>query len=471
MVTATREAVEGAQIVALQELNRRHFDRFLTHAQIRSDDPLHPTVAPWQPWPYLTARAEAWAAGQSEVVLKARQLGYTWLLAAYLCWRARQGWACAVISKGQEEARAVLSRVRFIEERLPDYLRESGTFNADSAAWPSGGSIRAFPSTNDAGVSYTFQLVAFDEFAMHPFGASNLGSITPTIGAGGQMLIMSTADPALGPSGIFHDMYWASKQGLTGYAAHFEPWYSRPDRDERWLRRMRQAYVGISEEFDAWYPETDTAAFVARSGLVFPQFSQLRHVRASGTPIAGSVRVVAGVDFGGGDPTAIVVLGMDKRQHTHQYAEFYRRGPVGADDLAGFLVRNMPRGGTVVCDPSQTVAIETLKRQTPDTFRVIPADNKRGEGLGMVAFLLDNDRLTIDPTCTDSIAEFPGYRWSTRVDSNDKTRYATTTPVDHHADAMDARRYAVLEITAMLHSGVSLPKRSLAGRPLARRAA
>lgn len=450
----------------------KSFPFFLRHCKIRSDDPLNPGVAPWMPWDYLTTRAEAWATGKSEIILKARQLGYTWLLAAYLDWRARNGWQCAVISKGQDESRSVLRRVRFIEDRLPEYMRVGAKFNADDAVYPDGGRVTALPSTDDAGIGETNQLVAFDEFAFHPHGAPNYGAITPTVSAGGQMLMMSTADPGLGPSGIFHDLYWLSKAAETGYNAHFEPWYSRPGRDAAWLASERAKFRGIPEEFDAWYPDTDHAAFTAKSGLVFPQFSQLRHVRSAGTALEYATRIVAGVDFGGGDPTAIVVLGLDKTQHVHQYSEFYKRGAVAVDEIAGFLARAIPAGhpATVVCDPSQGVAIETLNRSTPRHILVRAADNKRGEGLGMVAFLLENDRLSIDPSCHDSIAEFPGYRWANKTDPNDKTRYATTAAVDHHADAMDARRYAVLEITAMLHDGVTMPKRTMHGKPLARSA-
>jgi hypothetical protein len=460
--TLTRDVALAYEMQAI--LCTQSFTEFLSHVMIRSDDPLNPTVSPWQPWPYLTERAEAWSTGQSEVVLKARQLGYTWLLAAYMNWRARNGWQCAVISKGQDYSRAVLKRVKFIEDNLPSHLQSGASVQTDAAQYPSGGLITAFPSAPDAGIGDTNQLVAFDEFAFHPHGAANYSAIQPTTGAGGQMLIMSTADPEMGPSGVFPDLYWNSKNGLTGYYAHFEPWHARPGRDKAWLVQERAKFIGMPEEFPAWYPDTDVEAFVGRVGLVFPQFSTQRHVLAASVPIADCVRVVAGVDFGGGDPTAITVLGMDKTHRVHQYSEFYKRGAVGVDELAGFLSRNIPKGGTVVCDPSQGVAIETLNRQTPDRIHVRAADNKRGEGLGMVAFLLDNDRLSIDPTCTNSIAEFPGYRWATRVDSNDKTRYATTTPVDHHADAMDARRYAVLEITAMLSSNVGPRVRKLNGR-------
>lgn len=452
-------------IVAAQKLTTDSFVDFLSYCKVRSDDPLNPTVTAWQPWPYLMEQAIAWESGQSEIVLKARQLGYSWLMAAYAVWRARNGAAVALISKGQLEARELIAKCAFVEAHLPEWLRADATARVDDIKFPGGGFIMAFPSTPDAGVSFTFQLVVMDEAHFHPYAAQNYSAIRPTLSAGGQFIAGSTADPSLGPNGWFPAIYWASKAGATGYGARFIPWHVRPGRDDAWYKTERSAYTGLPEEFDAYYPDSDAAAFVARSGLVFPQFSTMRHVLAAPHGLADCVRVVAGVDFGGGDPTAVVVLGLDKRHHVHQYAEFYKRGAVATDEIIAFLRPYKP--GAVVCDPSQGVAIETMRRQG---IPARAANNKRGEGLGMVSFLLDHDRLTIDPTCQDSIAEFPGYRWPMRVDPNDKTRYATTTPVDHHADAMDARRYAVLEITAMLHDSVQLPKRSMSGRPLARSA-
>ncbi|MDA1010498.1 MAG: hypothetical protein O2888_03380, partial [Chloroflexi bacterium] len=95
---------------------------------------------------------------------------------------------------------------------------------------------------------------------------------------------------------------------------------------------------------------------------------------------------------------------------------------------------------------------------------------KRSEGMESVAFLLETDRLTIHAGCVDSIAEFPGYRWRESVDPNSKERYATHTPVDHHADAHDARRYAAVELLAHLRPSAMLPTFSMQGTRLARNA-
>lgn len=457
--------------LALQERERRQCSRsvldFTEHLSIRTDDPLHPEPQPLTLWPHQRERLESLDAGNSEVILKARQEGFTTgIVAPYMLHRAMwMGWSVAYYSVDQQAARTQMSRLKAMWSSLPAHLRTPCRWTADEAFFEDGGVIRAFASTDHAGISYTFNLVVMDEAAFHPFGALNYAAVRPAV-ARGQMVILSTADPSLGPSGFFHDIYWASTRGETGYNAVFVPWYARPGRDSDWYERERKAFTGRSEEFDAYYPDSDAAAFVARSGLVFPQFSTARHVRSALFPLESARRVVAGVDFGGGDPTAVVILGMDGSQRIHQFAEFYERGPIGADRIGGFISQYPV--DAVMCDPSQGTAIATLQQTFGLPAR--PADNRRGDGLGLVAFLLDNDRLTIDPTCTNSIAEFPGYRWATRTNPADKTRYATSTAVDDHADAHDARRYAVVELLALLMPHAKLATRAMGGRPLARRA-
>lgn len=421
----------------------------------------------WQKWPYLVERALSWEARNSESVVKARQLGISWLAASYGLWRAmyHQYHHVAIFSVGQREARVQLARSRFIYENLPREYQRPVKFKTDEAECGSGSVLVAFPSTEHTGISYTFRVVIRDEAAFHPYAAENYAAVQPTLSAGGQFIDMSTANPRLGPSGHFHDTYWASKRGETGYTAVFIPWDARPGRDAKWLAKQRAAFTGLPDEFDAYYPSTDAAAFVARSGLVFPQFSEYRHVKPAPFTIESAKRIVVGVDPGGGDPTAAVVLGFDGFR-IHQFAEYYELGTSGADaaNIGGFIAQ-YPRPDTVLVDPSQTSLIGTLQGSAFG-YNALPADNRRGDGLGLVAFVLENDRLTIDPACKHSIAEFAGYRWSTRVDPSDRTRYNTSTPVDHHADAHDARRYAVAELLAMLMPHAALPKRALGGRPM-----
>lgn len=415
------------------------FVSFLASSRIRSDDPLNPGVADWQPWQHLVERAEAWERGASEVILKDRQLGFTWLLAAYLCWRARySGWQCGVWSKGQIEARKLLDRVEFIDT----WSGGGGKHTADESEWPNGGLVHAFASTESAGVSFTFQVAAMDELAFHPWGGENYTALQPTLSAGGQFIAFSTANPLLGGSGVFHDLYWASKRHETPYTALFVPWHARPGRDQVWLARQRAAYKGFPDEFDAYYAETDTAAFTGKSGVVYPMFSEERHVKAKPCEWRDCKRRVVGIDWGGrgeGNPMAIIPLGLTGLDRIHQFGEYYEQrvdDPLSAAVEYINLLRH--RGGVdlVVYDPSEDSMGRTLAAVlAQDNIPCGPANNDRGRGLGLVAYLLANDLLTIGKGCTESIAEFPLYRVQRKRDPNDRTTYATSSPVDHHGDA------------------------------------
>lgn len=446
--------------LAAEALCRQSFPYFLTWCKIRSDDPLSPGVIPLEPWPFQIERAEAWERGESEVILKERQMGFSAVLVApYLLWRSMYfGWTCGYLSKGEAEAVEEIARIAAIYEELPAFLKVPGRVRSQDATFDGGGRVIAFPSTASAGISYTLQCVVMDEASFHPYGAANFAAIQPAASKG-QFIIQSTADPEIGPSGFFHDMYWASKKGETPYRAVFVA-RCRPDRDEAWYARARSAYAGNQERFDAYYPETDAQAFTGRSGLVYPMFSEQRHV-----PLIhpwrweDSVRHVAGADFGGGDPTACLPHGLSGTHKIHQFGEFYQRGPVSVYDIASFLGQWPSKRGIAVCDPSEPVAIETLDVALRGTgWRAQAADNRRGEGIGFVAELLADDRITIHAECKESIAEFPGYRWAERTDPNDKTRFATKTPVDHHADGHDARRYAVMELLSMIRKQTTIPK-------------
>ncbi len=462
--------------VAAEALCRQSFAEFLTWCKIRSDDPLDPGIIDLHPWPYQIERAESWQAGTSEVILKERQLGFTQvLIAPYYLWRAMyHGWACGYWSVDQPAARKQLKRIAAIWETLPDFLKTKATFRADDADFESGGTIQVFPSTEHGGISYTLQLAGMDEAGFHPYGAANFAAISPAVSKG-QVIILSTADPELGPAGFLHDIYWASKRGETGLRAVFEA-RRRPDRGPEFYAREKARYAGQLERFNAYYPETDAEAFVGKSGLVYPGFNPVKHVwvpqgdRFHPWEWDDSKRKVMGVDFGGGDPTAVTVLGMDGRQHVHQFGEFYRKGSVSVYDIAGYI-SEWEGPGDVLCDPSQGVAIETLDQALRGTgWTARKADNKRAEGLELVNILIETDRLTIHADCKDSVAEFAGYRWRESVDPNSKVRYATHTPVDHHADAMDARRYALMELLAHLRDMMTLTNRdAISRRPLARK--
>ena len=473
MVTADPPKVTPEQRAYLaglaeRELCKRSFVRFLSHVQILTDDPINPRAIPFEPYPYQVERAEAWEGHASEVIGKARQLGFSWLVAAYMVWRAMfHGWAVGYYSRGEKEARhQIKGRVEFVWKHLPRHIRGKYTKSDTLLEFADGGSILAFPGTEDAGVGYTFQLIVADECAFHAYGAQNYAAYRPTLSAGAQFLAISTADPELGPSGFFWELYTDAEDGLNGYDAVFVPWYARPERhvldsetrevqpNAWWYEREKRAYKGMPDSFPAFYPGEAGEMFIGRQGLVFHMFSEARHVRESDpVPWESCIYRYASYDLGGGDPTAIVILGLyraaDGSKKVHQYDEFYKRdGAATIDELYQWLLpwHTLAPFWHIEPDPvgAAGAIAQSLRSLLGDCVAIQPKTRDAVEKRNIQAMYLENDWLSINAKCKASIREFSSFRWRKNTDPNSKERYAIGTPVNHHGDAIAARGQAII---------------------------
>jgi hypothetical protein len=402
------------------------------------------------PWPYQMERARAWEERSDEVILKARQIGVTELAAAYAAYRAENGMAVLVLSKGLRESRAFLRRAR-------DVLLMRGalgeTDNADSLITGAGGEIMALPATRDAGRSFTAGLVIVDEAAFHPWAAYNYAAYRPAMADGGQLLIVSTAN---GSSGWYHEM-WKAAPG-NGLKPVFLSWRERPSRGDAWLQKERAAYEGIQAEFAQEYPESPEEAFIAHSGLVYGMdedgvsiFQRQRNVRSAPCEWGEYKWRLAGVDPGGRDPTAVGLIGVTKDDRVHFHALLHRKTPTGLDEIGDYLLRwnkdaPFTREGITV-DPSSRVTAETLYKLS---LPAKPANNDKGARIMFLRTLLKSGRLTIDPSIPQVVTEMESYYFAEPSEHGQSNTWATVTAGKHHADSLDALGYAVMEIPRLL---------------------
>lgn len=445
------------------------FTEFLPHVKIESDDKKNPGPIPFYPWAFQSEIFEKLLAGENIVWLKRRQIGASWVMAIYTYWMAayHEDSHVGIISIGQREADWFAQKVRYIHHFLPDHLKRACRGERHIKFEESRSSVIAFPSTEFSGVSFTFRLLIVDEAAMHPYGERNYNNYAPSIAAGGQLAMASTSNQLLGPSGFFYQMWHDTESGETGYTPIFSGRYCRPDQGADWFKIEVRRFRGSKDGFAASYPQTPEEAFVGRSGLVYPQFERILHVRESDPrPWAEYDYRVAGIDPGGGDPTAICVFGVwrDKRDgtirwHQPKAGEFYRSGSVSFYDIIEFLSK-WPKLDRIYLDTAGgTVLLNSLKQHG---FNVYPAWKDREMGHSMYAELLDHQHLTHHESNVHTIQEYYSYRWLERTDPNDKARYRTSTPVDHHADAKDATRYAIVGFTkALSRHAASAPKLKL----------
>jgi hypothetical protein len=240
-----------------------------------------------------------------------------------------------------------------------------------------------------------------------------------------------------------------SRREASPYSFVFLPWSVRPDRDAGWLAARRLEHADDEAAFYANYPEMPEDAFRGREGLVYPEFGEARHLR-SAPPVAWEETWERrfSADYGGGDPTAIVVAGTYRRagesfSRVHVYDVFYRQtGAPTIEEMAAFLGQWSRDSDFTQGEGDPAPGAEPTNASLRALgFPCRRGYARRGEGIGIVRQYLENGWVSFDAErCAPLVHEMRSYRWRPQTDPNSRERYATATPVDHHGDALDALR-------------------------------
>ena len=106
---------------------------------------------------------------------------------------------CLLLSQGQIEAQDLLSKVAFIHNHLPDYLKfpidaENREFISFKGNYSQ---IRALSSTEKAGHGYQSTVVTRDEVARHEYARDNYKAVARS---GGKLIELSTANKTASPA-------------------------------------------------------------------------------------------------------------------------------------------------------------------------------------------------------------------------------------------------------------------------------
>ena len=222
-------------------------------------------VMPFALWP---AQRELLHDMQTEprlLILKARQLGISWLACAYALWLclAKPGRVVLAFSKGQAEANELTRRVTVMYERLPDTLRAAlpavVKANTEAIEWANGSRFTSMPATPSAGRTFTASLVLMDEAAFMLYADKLYTALKPTVDGGGSLIILSTAN---GRGNLFAAMVERARSGAGRFAFRFLPWHARPGRDAAWYA-LTEAEAVDSALMRQEYPATPDEAFEA----------------------------------------------------------------------------------------------------------------------------------------------------------------------------------------------------------------
>lgn len=227
---------------------------------------------PFALWPAQRETLRTMHDHRLTVILKARQLGLTWLVLSYALWLMlfRPAATVLLFSKRDDEAMYLLGDERLggMWRRLPEHVRSGHGVVSDNKhelMFSNGSIARAFPTT--AGDSYTATLAVVDEADLAPNLNSLMRAVKPTIDGGGRMVLLSRSDKSR-PNSEFKAIYRAARKGLNGWAPVFLPWHVRPQRDRGWYEAQRVdilSRTGSEDDLHEQYPATDREALSPRT--------------------------------------------------------------------------------------------------------------------------------------------------------------------------------------------------------------
>jgi hypothetical protein len=259
-------------------------------------------------WPAQAAALEQIAANRLAVVLKARQLGMSWLTVGYALWQMvfRPGATVLFFSKRDDEAVELLNfRLRGMYDRLPPIMRAKEVMRSNTHELYLSNGSRAFAFPTTGGRGRTASLAIVDEADHTDDLDALLNAVKPTVDAGGQLILLSTVDKAR-PESPFQRIYRAAAAGANGYTPIFLPWDVRPGRTPAWYAEQERdclARTGTLDDLHQEYPATEAEALAPRA---VDRFFRAEWLDACFAPLPGGDDAPAsgGPPAGGGPPAS-----------------------------------------------------------------------------------------------------------------------------------------------------------------------
>jgi len=426
------------------------------------------------------------------IILKARQLGFTTLIAIlwldHALFNADQ--RCGIIAQDREAAEVIFrDKVKLAYQRLPEELRKAMPLARDSATEllfaHNNSSIRVATSMR-SGTIHRLHVSEFGKIcAKYPDKATEVvtGSL-PAVPLDGIAIIESTAE---GQGGEFYTMtqrakaHAEKKTELTerDYRFHFFPWYEEPtyrvtgavtisateheyfdkieaergvkleEAQRKWYIATRDAdFGGDAERMWQEYPSTPEEAFqVSTEGTYYAvQLSAARKAgRITRVPHMDGVPVNTFWDIGNSDGTALWLhqkVGLDHRfigfiegwgePYSYFIAKMQALGYIWGTHYLPHDAKHKRQQGAVIASPEDMLK----KLSIGGKWEIVPVVSELTHGIQLVRSAFS--QAWFDEAATkEGIAHLAGYRktWNERL-----ACWSDVPRKDIHTEAADAFR-------------------------------
>lgn len=302
---------------------RKHADYFVeTYCHIEDKDAAE-TIQPFVLWDAQRKALEEIQTHRLTMVLKARQLGITWLALAAAAHEMLfyPGHTVIALSRTEEEAKELVRRLWSVEfDHMPELVRQqvwdgpvmTHTALSVTVCFANGvkSVFKAFASSTGAGRSFTANFLLLDEWAFQEAAREIWLSAYPTINrpTGGRVLGVSTIERGT----LFEELYTAD----NGFHKIFIPWHADPRRTQAWYEQTKR---DIGELIMQEYPASVDEALTIPGGAFFPEVKAHSHIRPA-CDMTGWRRYVC-IDYGL-DMFSAHWVAVDTENQARVYREF-----------------------------------------------------------------------------------------------------------------------------------------------------
>ena len=307
---------------------REHLEYFVDtygHIEDKDSDVL---IQPFKIWEAQREALRSIQKNKLNVILKARQLGITWLVLHYALWMMlRPGKTVIGLSRTEEEAKELVRRMAVILDSMRAMFapKNDQPINWVNATWENtaleldihfpgkpDSIFQCFPSSPNAARSFTANLIIFDEWAFQQFAEEIWGAGYPTINrpSGGQVVGLSTID-----RGSFFERVFTDPD--NGFNKIFIPWHADPRRDEKWYEDTKRA---LGEDLTTQeFPATIEEALTVPGGSFFPEVKRDTHLVKE--ELEGKLTRYVALDYGL-DMLAALWIQVDTKGNAQVYREY-----------------------------------------------------------------------------------------------------------------------------------------------------
>jgi len=201
----------------------------------------HPVkgLIPFKTFEYQDDCVECFKQNRFVIVNKSRQLGLSTVSAAYSIWMAifQPQKNILVVATKLEVAKLFIRKVDAMLKSIPNWLimPKITAHSVRDIKFDNGSSIKAVPTSSDAGRGEAISLLIVDE-AAHVEGIDELWlALQPTLSTGGSAILISTPN---GVGNLFHSLWTRALKGDNGFKPVELPWTVQPERDQKWYEQQ-----------------------------------------------------------------------------------------------------------------------------------------------------------------------------------------------------------------------------------------